>query len=126
LALVKSGIKAGYIDIGKFVAAKEAGTPQGSVLSPLLCNVLMHKLDIYMETLKEDYYKGTKRAVNVDYKQTEYWINKALKEGDLVSFRQIRAQRRSLPSINLMDPNFRRLWYVRYADDFMVGIVGPR
>jgi len=33
---------------------------------------------------------------------------------------------RSLPSYDTQDPNFRRLWYVRYADDFLLGFTGPR
>jgi len=40
------------------------GTPQGSILSPLLCNIFLHELDVFMEALKEKYRKGTKPKKN--------------------------------------------------------------
>lgn len=61
LKLIKSGLKAGYFEFGGLHTNLTAGTPQGSILSPLLCNIFLHKLDVYVEELKREYQKGTKR-----------------------------------------------------------------
>lgn len=61
LKLIKSGLKAGYFELGELHTNLAVGTPQGSILSPLLCNIFLHKLDVYVEELKREYQKGTKR-----------------------------------------------------------------
>lgn len=45
----------------------EAGTPQGSILSPLLCNIFLHELDMYMEKIQGEYNAGAKRKRSKEY-----------------------------------------------------------
>lgn len=61
LGLIKSGLKAGYFEFGELHNNLAVGTPQGSILSPLLCNIFLHKLDKYIEELKMEHQKGNKR-----------------------------------------------------------------
>ena len=61
LRLIKSGLKAGYFEFGELHNNLSSGTPQGSILSPLLCNIFLHKLDKYIEQLKKEHQKGEKR-----------------------------------------------------------------
>lgn len=62
LKLIRSGLKAGYSEFGNLHNNLSSGTPQGSILSPILCNIFLHKLDNFIEELKLEYNKGTKRA----------------------------------------------------------------
>lgn len=64
LALIKSGLKAGYIKMGDIVVNESQGTPQGSVVSPLLCNVFLHELDTFVDNLIADNTKGKTRRKN--------------------------------------------------------------
>lgn len=58
LTLIKKFLKAGYIDDGVLVKP-EAGTPQGSILSPMLANIFLHYvLDTWFETTVKSHVKG--------------------------------------------------------------------
>lgn len=67
LALIKSSLKAGYVELNKPVVNPEVGTPQGSILSPLLCNVYLHPLDVFVEALKVIFEKGSHRKTSSEY-----------------------------------------------------------
>jgi group II intron reverse transcriptase/maturase len=62
LKLIKSGLKAGHVELGNLHQNLTIGAPQGSILSPILCNIYLHELDVFMETIKDKYNKGTKRS----------------------------------------------------------------
>lgn len=77
-------LKAGYIDLGEFVENKEKGTPQGSVLSPLLCNIFMHQLDLKMQELMDKYNDPSiKKGRNPIHTKLNREMKKAFKEGRL-------------------------------------------
>jgi retron-type reverse transcriptase len=68
LQLIRKSLTAGYIDpeTGKHVLTNE-GTPQGSVLSPLLANIVLDELDKKIEDIENKFNKGKKRARNKEY-----------------------------------------------------------
>lgn len=98
------------------------GTPQGGICSPLLSNIALNQLDRFMSRLQRRIERGVKRKQNPKYTQAFYLMNKAKRDGTSVAaYRRIS---REVPYGVAADPNFARLKYVRYADDFLVGVIG--
>ena len=99
----------------------------GAVLSPILSNVYLDRLDKFVETaLLPEHTRGVLRRRNPEYKRVENAASRARKRGDHAAVRALRKQQRDLPSQDPLDPDFRRLRYVRYADDILLGFAGPR
>jgi len=128
LNLVRKFLNSGYIDREWRMRNTIIGTPQGGVLSPLLANVFLDKLDKYIETLKEEYEKGEAKRRNQEYRVLATRKQKLAAEGKArtTEFRQIVRQMREMPSLDPKDENFIRIKYVRYADDWLLGIIGSR
>ena len=97
------------------------------MLSPLLSNIYLDKLDSYVEDeLIPHYTRGEARARNPEYRHLEYLARVEREDGDREGERLVKRAMRSLPSKAPTDPEFRRLTYVRYADDFLLGFIGPK
>lgn len=116
-------LKAGFIDpnTNKLICP-EIGTPQGGILSPLLCNIVLHELDKFMDSYALKFRKGNKRKINPAYKKLAYLRSKSHSPQErLELLKNMRLVNRTLKS----DPDFRRLEYIRYADDFIILVTGP-
>jgi group II intron reverse transcriptase/maturase len=126
LNLIRLSLKAGALDNWTYHET-HSGTPQGSVLSPLLANIYLNELDTFIEDeLVPRYIRGRKRASNPEYNRYNRRYQKAVKRGNRVKAQQWDKQRRQLPSQDTHDPNYRRLSYIRYADDFLLGFIGSK
>lgn len=126
IRLVQQMLDAGYMESRKRKSSL-SGAPQGGIISPILSNILLDKLDKYVETvLIPKYTRGDKRRLNPEYKRLVSRYQRRQKRGDKEAARELRKQFQEIPSIDTTDPNFRRLRYVRYADDFLLGFIGPR
>jgi hypothetical protein len=136
LRVIKKMLKAGYMEDWKYHRT-QSGTPQGGIISPILANIYLHELDCYVETLKHDFNKGDGRQPNWEYRTIVNRVGKLNQKikgeqnpeirDHLIALKQ-QEQRRSLelPSTDQYDPDYRRLHYCRYADDFMLGVIGPK
>jgi len=126
LRLVRNMLKAGYMEDWEYRETL-SGTPQGGVVSPLLSNIYLHKLDEFVEKeLIPQHTKGRVRKLNRAYGRLADRRWAARQRGDRETAREMAKQMRILPSRDPMDPGFRRLFYVRYADDHLLGFSGPK
>jgi group II intron reverse transcriptase/maturase len=124
LRLIENLLRAGYVEQWTYKPTY-SGTPQGGIVSPLLANIYLDKLDQYVEhTLQPAYTRGRKRAEHGEYKAWQQRLYRARKKGNHEVIRTSKKAMRLLPSLDVNDPNYRRLRYVRYADDFMLSFIG--
>ena len=126
LRLLRNMLQAGYLEEWEWHATL-SGAPQGGVVSPVLSNIYLHKLDEYAEKiLIPEHTRGTDRRLNPAYREASAEMERARRRGDRARVRELRRKLRSMPSIDPADPEFRRLRYIRYADDHLLGFTGPK
>jgi group II intron reverse transcriptase/maturase len=126
LRLIRNMLKAGYLEDWEYRETL-SGCPQGGVVSPILSNIYLHKLDEFVEReLIPQYTRGARRKGNPEYERIKARLRQARKHGDWAEARELEKQMRSLPSSDPMDPGYRRLRYLRYADDHLLGFTGPK
>ena len=142
--IIRQMLKAGYAQDWKYNATW-SGTPQGGVISPILANIYLHELDTFMEDMICQFNKGERRKDNPDYKKLCRQmvitnrklreLRQKFKEGKplndarkeiLCERREIQKKMRVINSRLHVDSEYRRLRYVRYADDFIIGVIGTR
>src|SRR3989449_5085062 len=138
LHLIQAMLDAGYLEDWTYHATY-SGVPQGSICAPILANVYLHELDLFMKDMKERFEKGKKRKKNLIYNRYTNTIKRLRKEIDDLKgkegkeetlqalqqeIRRIDQLRKQLPSGDPFDTEYKRLYFCRYADDFIVGIIG--
>jgi group II intron reverse transcriptase/maturase len=126
LRLIRNMLKAGYLEDWEYHETL-SGSPQGGVVSPILSSIYLHKLDEFVEReLIPQYTRGASRAPNPEYAATANALARARRRGDRAAVRDLTRQLRTLPHGDPMDPGYRRLKYIRYADDHILGFTGPK
>ena len=126
LRLIGNLLQAGYLEGWRYHETL-SGSPQGGVVSPILANIYLDKLDKYVEqVLIPAYTQGTTRRTNAQYDVLQTRLYRARKKGDKKQAKALLKQLQRLPRRDPSDANYRRLRYVRYADDTLFGFVGPR
>jgi group II intron reverse transcriptase/maturase len=132
MRLVAKALKAGYLNQWKVPQDCIAGTPQGSIVSPILCNIFMNEFDNFvLKKLVPKFNRGKARAQPPEYKRlaaSSYQMSKRYEvTKDPVYLEKARAVRKkfqTMSSVLVNDPNFRRLVYCRYADDWLIAFSG--
>jgi len=136
IRLIRKFLNAGYVEDWTFHKTY-SGTPQGGIISPILANIYLDKLDKYMKEYAENFKKGKKRKRTAEYRQNEVMLKKArdiLNKADteekrniaVKTIRQLEKERFDIPHSEPMDTDYKRLVYVRYADDWICGVIGSK
>ena len=126
LRLISGMLKAGFLEDWQYHETL-SGCPQGGVVSPILSNIYLSKLDEFVEQeLIPQHTRGAARAANPAYRQVQHLRVRARRRGDRAEARRLARLMRTLPKADPMDPGYRRLRYCRYADDYLLGFTGPR
>jgi group II intron reverse transcriptase/maturase len=126
LRLIGGLLRAGYLEDWRYHRTL-SGAPQGGVVSPVLSNIYLDRLDTYIEqTLLPAYNQGDRRTPFRPYMRLWRRAWEREQRGDRAGSRQLRRQMKTMPSRDPHDPGYRRLRYCRYADDWLLGFAGPR
>lgn len=136
IRLIRKFLKAGYVEDWTFHNTY-SGTPQGGIVSPILANIYLDKLDKYVKEYIRHFDKGTKRRsgkesndLTNERKRTVRKLRKvkdgAEKAALVARLKAIEQERAAFPSGDEMDGSYRRLKYIRYADDFILGVIGSK
>lgn len=136
IRLIWKFLKAGYVEDWTFHNTY-SGMPQGGIVSPILANIYLDKLDKYVKEYIRHFDMGTKRRPGKESndlanerKRTVRKLKK-VKDGTekaalVARLKAIEQERAAFPSGDEMDGSYRRLKYIRYADDFILGVIGSK
>lgn len=132
MKLIYKFLKAGYLEDWKYHKTY-SGTPQGGIISPLLANIYLHELDKFVMKLKSEFdthgqdpIRTEYRLLSNDIQKLSYHIGRSTgadKERLLEEYRQKRKLMLQMPCTAQTN---KRLKYIRYADDFILGVKGSK
>ena len=136
LRLIRKFLNAGYVEDWKYNKTY-SGTPQGGIISPILANIYLDKFDKYIKEYAAKFRKGDRRSINPEYwrlnnkknrlkKKLQKTSDEQIRKSYLYEIAQLSKQMLSTPHKDAMDADFRRLQYVRYADDFLISVIGSK
>jgi len=139
LRLIERFLQAGYMEDWHWNPTY-SGAPQGGIMSPILSNVYLHEFDMFMEDMVCAFTRGKKRkdftlyhTINTRCNRLRKRVQAALEQGDDETARKWRRDilhqeklRAHSPAGDPYDPTFKRLYYCRYADDFLLGVIGSK
>lgn len=136
LRLIRKFLNAGYVEDWVFHKSY-SGTPQGGIISPILANIYLDCFDKYMEEYTRNFNKGKERHLTKEYSRLSEQIYKLKAEIESAKdaesakqlkdkYEKLRRERLKVTCRDYMDDTYKRLKYTRYADDFLIGVIGSK
>ena len=137
--LIWKFLKAGYLE-DWFFHKTYSGTPQGGIISPILSNIYLNELDTFVQNYKESFDKGKSRKRLREYRTREARLSRARKRYKecwkemnkdeklkaIEHVKMLKEHMMELPYKDPMDDNYKSIQYTRYADDFLIGVIGSK
>ena len=121
IELIRKYLNAGIKLETGIIQKNNIGVPQGGILSPMLANIVLHQVDLFLDKTIKSFEKGIKRRQNPAYSKLLNLRNKATTAETRKKYLKLL---RTVPIGDPLDPNFKRMKYIRYADDFVILIEG--
>lgn len=125
-------LRAGYLEDWRYNSTY-SGTPQGGIISPILANIYLNKLDIFVMNIKDNFDEPRKRKFTPEYERAKGKVerlSKKIKEAEgeqrellITEWKKARQIMMKTPSKSQTDKVIK---YIRYADDFIIGINGNK
>ncbi|WP_406894635.1 reverse transcriptase domain-containing protein [Bacillus cereus] len=139
IRLIWKFLRAGYLEEWTYNNTF-SGTPQGGIISPILSNIYLNELDQFMNNYKQQFDKGIRRKETRDYgylsekkyrlrkKYVNSWgqMSEEEKREVKTQWNELHKKQLSIHSKDQMDADYKRIVYTRYADDFLIGIIGSK
>ncbi len=132
IQLVWKFLRAGYMENWKYHTTY-SGCPQGGIISPILANIYLNELDKFAEKTAKKYHKDRDRVHTKEYDDLSSVLGSIRKElktatgqrkSELLKQRKMfRKQLRKIPCASQTDKVMK---YIRYADDFIIGVKGEK
>lgn len=145
--LINKMTKVGYINLQNLSDSKleaKQGTPQGSIISPLFANIYLNMFDKWIDKeLIPMFSQAHSGSLNPKYQKSQKWsgnnwekimhcikketpkVNAKVIRQSIQKIRTLQAAREGIPYFKYEEA-YSRLYYVRYADDFVLGYMGPK
>lgn len=128
IRLLYKFLKAGYLEDWKYNKTY-SGTTQGGIISPILANIYLHELDLFIEKKAEEFNKPSKQYRTNEYmkKQSEiacirYYLTKAKGEERKRLIKEMKKYKMELLKTPMKLQTDKKIKYIRYADDFLIGV----
>ncbi len=132
IQLIWKFLKAGYMEDWKYHSTY-SGCPQGGIISPLLANIYLNELDRFAQKTADEFFKPRDRARTPEYAHIAAKKDYALKllktatgqkKSELLKkVKFLKSELRKTPCTSKTDKVMK---YIRYADDFIIGVKGDR
>jgi group II intron reverse transcriptase/maturase len=124
--LVSELLRAGYLEDWSY-RPTHSGAPQGGIVSPSLSNIYLDRFDRWVQAeLIPAHTRGKRRRTTKEHRRIDYLIRIARQRQDGEAVKALHKRQRRTPSLDYQDPDYARLRYARYADDFLLGFIGTK